>query len=137
MPTCQALIYPAVDFSLETESHRELVDGHVIPRDRIVWYSEQYLGGEADKADLRAAPLRAPKLAGQPPALIITAEHDVLRDEGEAYGHRLRDAGVEVSSLRYPGMIHGFLNMDALTPASDEAMREMAAFLIRAFDARG
>src|SRR5262244_161268 len=58
-PACQVLIYPAVDFSLETQSHRELADGHVIPRDRIVWYTEQYLRGEADKADLRASPLRA------------------------------------------------------------------------------
>src|SRR5687767_2349566 len=60
VPTCQVLIYPAVDFSLETASHRELAEGHVIPRDRIMWYSEQYLRGEADKADLRASPLRAP-----------------------------------------------------------------------------
>src|SRR5438046_8979308 len=77
-PTCQVLIYPAVDFSLETDSHRELAEGHVIPRDRILWYSEQYLRSEADKTDLRAAPLRAQSLAGQPPALIVTAGFDPL-----------------------------------------------------------
>ena len=59
VPTCQALIYPGLDFSFETTSHRELVDGHVIPRDRILWYMEQYLGSEADRSDLRASPLRA------------------------------------------------------------------------------
>jgi acetyl esterase len=80
--------------------------------------------------------LHTADLTNAPRALVITAEHDVLRDEGEAYAHRLRDAGVEVSTLRYPGMIHGFLTMDALTPASGEAMREIAAFLTHAFDAR-
>src|SRR5262249_61151183 len=76
VPTCQVLIYPAVDFSLETPSHRELEDGHVIPRDRILWYFEQYLKSDADKADLRASPLRAPSLKGQPPAMIVTAGFD-------------------------------------------------------------
>ncbi len=103
VPSCQVLIYPAVDFSLETDSHRELVDGHVIPRERIVWYMEQYLRNEADKSDLRASPLRAPKLAGQPPAMIVTAGFDPLRDEGRAYGDRLSKAGVEVVYREYPG----------------------------------
>src|SRR2546422_2554034 len=79
-PTCQVLIYPAVDFSLETSSHRELTDGHGIPRDRILWYMEQYLKSDADKSDLRASPLRTPSLEGQPPAMIVTAGFDPLRD---------------------------------------------------------
>ncbi len=95
VPTCQVLIYPAVDASLETESHRELVDGHVIPRERIVWYMQQYLRNDADRTDLRVSPLRAASLKGQPPAMIVTAGFDPLRDEGRAYGDRLRQAGVE------------------------------------------
>src|SRR5262249_19684218 len=103
LPTCQVLIYPAVDFSLETQSHRELADGHVIPRDRLVWYMEQYLRGETDKADLRASPLRAGTLDGQPPAMIVTAGFDPLRDEGHAYAQHLRRAGVDVVDREYPG----------------------------------
>jgi acetyl esterase len=129
VPTCQALIYPAVDFSLETESHRELVDGHVIPRDRIVWYSEQYLGGEADKADLRASPLRAPKLAGQPPALIITAGFDPLRDEGHAYAEKLRDGGVDVEYREYPGQIHAFVSLTKAIPQGLACSLEIAEYL--------
>src|SRR5262245_39976645 len=95
-PTCQVLIYPAVESNFETASHRELAEGHIIPRDRIVWYAEQYLRNEADKRDLRASPLLAADLTGQPPAMIVTAGFDPLRDEGHAYADRLRAAGVEV-----------------------------------------
>src|SRR5262249_14644550 len=68
VPTCQVLIYPVVDFALDTSSHRELEEAHVIPRERILWYFQQYLRGDADRDDLRASPLRAASLAGQPPA---------------------------------------------------------------------
>src|SRR5262245_29341788 len=84
VPTCQVLIYPAVDIALDTPSHRELEEAHVIPRERILWYFEQYLRDDADRDDLRAAPLRAANLSGQPPALVITAGFDPLRDEGLA-----------------------------------------------------
>ena len=129
VPTCQVLIYPAVDFSLETESHRELVDGHVIPRERIVWYSEQYLSGEADKADLRASPLRAPKVAGQPPALIVTAGFDPLRDEGHAYAKKLREAGVDVVYREYPGQIHAFVSLTKAIPQGLTCTLEIAEYL--------
>jgi acetyl esterase len=129
VPTCQALIYPAVDFSLETESHRDLADGHVIPRDRILWYSEQYLRGEADKMDVRASPLRAPSLAGQPPTLIVTAGFDPLRDEGQAYGERLREAGVDVVQREYPGQIHAFVSLTRAIPQGMACTLEVAAYL--------
>jgi acetyl esterase len=128
-PTCQVLIYPAVDFSLETESHRELRDGHVIPRDRILWYSEQYLRGEPDKADLRASPLRAPKLAGQPPTLIVTGGFDPLRDEGRAYAERLREEGVEVVYREYPGQIHAFVSLTKAIPQGMACTLEIAEYL--------
>jgi len=131
VPTCQVLIYPAVDFSLETDSHRELAEGHVIPRDRILWYSEQYLRSEADKTDLRAAPLRAQSLAGQPPALIVTAGFDPLRDEGKAYGDRLRKEGVDVVYREYPGEIHAFVSLTKAIPQGMAATLEIADYLQR------
>ena len=131
VPTCQVLIYPAVDFSLETDSHRELVDGHVIPRDRIVWYMEQYLRDEGDKADLRASPLRASSLAGQPPTLIVTAGFDPLRDEGRAYADRLAQAGVDVVHREYPGQIHAFVSLTKAIPQGLACTQEIAEYLRR------
>ena len=129
VPTCQVLIYPAVDFGVETDSHRELADGHVIPRDRIAWYTEQYLRSEADKTDLRASPLRAPSFAGQPPALIVTAGFDPLRDEGRAYGDRLRAASVEVVHREYPGQIHAFVSLTRAIPQGMACTLEIADYL--------
>jgi acetyl esterase len=129
LPTCQALIYPALDFSLDTDSHRELVDGHIIPRDRIVWYTEQYLRTEGDRSDPRASPLRAPSLSGQPPTLVVTAGFDPLRDEGRAYADRLREAGVEVVHREYPGQIHGFLFLTKAIPEGSACTLEVAAYL--------
>ncbi len=131
VPTCQALIYPAVDFALDTPSHRELEDGHVIPRDRILWYSEQYLRSEADRTDPRAAPLRTADLAGQPPALVITAGFDPLRDEGRAYADRLRAAGVDVTYREYPGQIHAFVSLTKVIPQGLACTQEIAEFLGR------
>jgi acetyl esterase len=116
VPSCQVLIYPAVDFGLDTPSHHELEDGPIIPRDRILWYSEQYLRGEADRTDRRAAPLRAPALRGQPAALVVTAGFDPLRDEGRAYADRLRAEGVEVVYREYPGQIHAFVSLTKAIP---------------------
>jgi acetyl esterase len=129
VPTCQVLIYPAVDFSLETDSHRDLAEGHVIPRDRVRWYMEQYLRNEADKTDVRASPLRAPSLAGQPPALIVTAGFDPLRDEGRAYAARLGQAGVDVVDREYPGQIHAFVSLTKAIPQGMACTLEIADYL--------
>jgi acetyl esterase len=131
LPTCQALIYPALDFSLETDSHRDLADGHMIPRERILWYSEQYLRDESDKADVRASPLRAPSLVGQPPTLIVTGGFDPLRDEGRAYGDRLREAGVDVVYREYPGQIHAFVSLTRAIPQGMACTLEIAEYLRR------
>jgi acetyl esterase/lipase len=130
-PTCQALIYPAVDFSYDTESHRDFENGHVIPRDRVAWYSEQYLNDARDKDDLRASPLRAPSLAGQPPTFVVTAGFDPLRDEGKAYADRLRAAGVDVVYREYTGQIHAFVSLTKAIPQGRAATLEVADFLRR------
>jgi len=131
VPNCQALIYPAVDFSYNTESHRDFENGHVIPRDRVAWYTEQYLTDPKDGDDLRASPLRAPKLAGQPPTFIVTAGFDPLRDEGKAYADRLRAAGVEVVYREYTGQIHAFVSLTKAIPQGMAATLEVAEFLRR------
>ncbi len=129
VPTCQVLIYPAVDFSTDTASHREHADGYIIPRDRILWYSEQYLRAEADKQDLRASPLLAPDLAGQPPALVVTGGFDPLRDEGKAYADRLRAAGCDVIYREYPGQIHAFVSLTRVIPQGLACTYEVADYL--------
>jgi acetyl esterase len=131
VPACQVLIYPATDASLETDSHRELVDGHVIPRERIVWYMQQYLRTDADRSDVRFSPLRAPSLKGQPPAMIVTAGFDPLRDEGRAYGDRLREAGVDVVYREYPGQIHAFVSLTKVIPQGMACTLEIADYLRR------
>src|SRR5262244_2146334 len=131
VPTCQVLIYPAVDFSYDTPSHRDLVDGHVIPRDRILWYAQQYLRGEADRTDPRASPVRTADLSGQPPALVITAGFDPLRDEGRLYADRLREAGVDVVYHEYPGQIHAFVSLTKVIPQGVEGTLEVADYLRR------
>ena len=128
-PTCQVLIYPALDFVLETPSHRDLADGHIIPRDRIVWYMEQYLPAGTNLNDLRASPLRAPDLNGQPPALIITAGFDPLRDEGHTYAERLRAAGVDVVYHEYQGQIHAFVSLTKAIPQSMDCTWEISDYL--------
>lgn len=91
----------------------------------------EYLRTEADKVDLRASPLRAPSLTGQPPALIVTAGFDPLRDEGQAYGARLRQAGVEVVAREYPGQIHAFVSLSRAIPQGLACTLEIAEYLRR------
>src|SRR5580658_4651852 len=103
----QVLIYPVTDVSsFETGSHRELGEGYFLTRAGMEWFTGHYLASADHKRHPEASPLLAPNLRSLPPALVITAEFDPLRDEGEAYGKRLQDAGVPVTISRYPGMIH-------------------------------
>src|SRR5262249_42884992 len=129
VPTCQVLIYPAVDCALDTPSHRELEDAHVIPRDRILWYMSQYLRDDADRRDLRAAPILASDLTGQPPTMIVTAGFDPLRDEGHAYAERLRAAGVDVVYREYPGQIHAFVSLTKAIPQGLACTWEIGDYL--------
>jgi acetyl esterase len=125
----QVLLYPVTDSSsFETGSHRELGEGYFLTRAAMDWFKGHYLAS-ADLARYpEVSPLLAPDLSGLPPALVITAEFDPLRDEGEAYAERLRQAGVPVTITRYPGMIHGFVSMRGVLAGGRQAIQETARF---------
>jgi acetyl esterase len=126
----QLLLYPVTDFStFETASHRELAEGYFLNRAAMDWFSAQYLASADQKRHPEVSPLLARDLTGLPRALVITAEFDPLRDEGEAYAQRLGQAGVPVTITRYPGMIHGFVSMRGVLSGGREAIREAAEAL--------
>ncbi|MEU6307716.1 alpha/beta hydrolase [Streptomyces chartreusis] len=112
----QVLFYPVTDASFDTASYRQFAEGYFLRRDAMQWFWDQYTTEEAERAQITASPLRAgvEQLQGLPPALVITAEADVLRDEGEAYAGKLREAGVPVTAVRYQGVIHDFVMLNAL-----------------------
>jgi acetyl esterase len=124
----QLLVYPVLDAAADTASWRELADGFYLTADGMRWYWGHYLGG-ADGRAPDASPLRAAFVAGLPPALVIGAEHDILRDEGEAYAARLAQAGVDARASRYPGVVHGFFRWRAVSGAAEAALQEAAAAL--------
>ena len=105
----------------------------MLARDAMRWYWDAYLASDADAENPYAAPMKAGNLAGQPQALVITAEYDPLRDEGEAYGRRLQEAGVDTTISRYDGMIHGFFGMVGVMDKSGQVMEEATAALRAAF----
>lgn len=125
---CQVLIYPNTDHDPNPAA---VPDGVAVPFDErsVRWYWGHYLADPADGASPLASPLRAADLGGLPPALVITAEYDPLRTEGERYARRLADAGVDVEATRYAGMIHGFFTMLGELDASREAVTQAATFL--------
>ena len=129
----QLLFYPVTDASFDTGSYRDFAEGYYLRREGMQWFWDQYTTDPAQRAEITASPLRAAldQLAGLPPALVITAEADVLRDEGEAYAARLRAAGVPVIATRYGGIIHDFVMLDALrrTCAADAAIASAITFL--------
>jgi acetyl esterase len=125
----QLLIYPATDAGCDTPSHRENAHGYLLDAEGLRWFYGHYLAGPADRDDPRCSPLRARDFRGLPPALVVTAEYDPLRDEGEAYADRLRAAGVPVTLTRYPGMIHGFFAMGSVLAAGKQAVDEAARAL--------
>ncbi|MFB7981969.1 alpha/beta hydrolase [Streptomyces vinaceus] len=130
----QVLFYPVTDASFDTASYGQFAEGYFLRRDAMRWFWDQYTADEAERGQITASPLRATieELTGLPPALVITAEADVLRDEGEAYAARLREAGVPVTALRALGTIHDFVMLDALrdTRAARTAVR-LAADTLR------
>ena len=129
----QVLVYPATDAACATPSIVQNADGYLLTATAMRWFWEQYLGAGGDSDDGYASVLRHPDLAGLPPTLVITAEYDPLRDEGEAYAEHLAEAGVEVATRRFDGMIHGFFGMDELVPEANEAMDEITKFLSAIF----
>jgi acetyl esterase/lipase len=122
----QLLVYPALDAAADTASWAEFADGFYLTAAGMRWYWDHYLGG-ADGTAPDASPLRAAFFGGLPPALVLVADHDILRDEGEAYAARLREAGVAATASRCEGMVHGFFRWRAVTPAADAALQEAAA----------
>lgn len=125
----QLLFYPATDFSMSFPSQKELEEGYLLTKHNQRWFHEQYLRGPEDKADWRVSPMRAESLADLPPAYVLTAGYDPLRDEGEAYARKLEQAGVKVRIRRLSGQIHGFLTMGKVIPESATALDEAGAAL--------
>ncbi|MBN2621954.1 MAG: alpha/beta hydrolase [Acidimicrobiales bacterium] len=126
----QLLVYPVTDGTMAHPSMEENAEGYFLTRATMAWFWDQYVG-DGDRTTPRVSPMHAPDdaLAGLPPALVITAEFDPLRDEGEAYVARLRAAGVDAVAKRYDGMIHGFFSMRDLVPEGKAAVDEACAAL--------
>ncbi|MFD8504311.1 alpha/beta hydrolase [Streptomyces sp. NPDC059687] len=134
----QVLFYPVTDASFDTGSYHRFAEGYFLRRDAMQWFWDQYTTDEAQRAEITASPLRASveQLGGLPPALVITGEADVLRDEGEAYANKLREAGVPVTAVRYQGIIHDFVMLNALrgTHAAEAAITQAVTVLRRALN---
>ncbi|MCF3964585.1 alpha/beta hydrolase [Streptomyces fuscigenes] len=132
----QVLFYPVTDASFDTGSYEQFAEGYFLARDGMKWFWDQYTTDPAQRAEITASPLRATtgQLAGLPQALVVTGEADVLRDEGEAYANKLRAAGVPVTAVRFQGIIHDFVMLNALrgTQAADGAIRLAVDTLRRA-----
>ncbi|MBN1838292.1 MAG: alpha/beta hydrolase [Spirochaetales bacterium] len=130
----QALVYPATDATtIERESYRLYGRGYALDTDQILWAREQYLPNPQDRFLPYASPLLAPDLAGLPPATIVTAEFDVLRDEGQAYAEALRRAKVPVRYECVPGVVHSFVSVQGLLPQARRAVRWIAEDLRRSW----
>lgn len=127
LPAAQVLIYPGTDFVETYQSERDFAEGLALTKAEMDAFTAAFLPSDAFRAD--ASPLRAATLSGLPPALVLTAGFDPLRDEGEAYATAMVEAGVDVVLRRYPAQIHGFLNMLGVTPDAHQAIGEIAGVL--------
>lgn len=125
-PAAQLLLYPTVEAGRTGGSLELFAEGFFLTRAQIEWFGAQYVPEGTDPEDPRLSPLKAPDLSGLPPAIVLTAGFDPLRDEGEEYAHAMRAAGVPVLLRRFPGLIHGFGNMTSVSRTSREALVEMA-----------
>ena len=129
----QVLFYPVTDHNLDTSTYQRYAEGPWLTREAMRWFWDSYLPDQERRSEITASPLRASseQLRGLPPALIINGEHDVLRDEGEAYARKLTQAGVPVTQVRYAGTIHDFvlLNPITQTPAPRAAISQAASYL--------
>ena len=132
----QLLVYPVLDLTFGHPSYVENASGYVLERGTMEWFRANYVGDppRLPLDDPALSPLHAPELSGLPPTLVITAEFDPLRDEGEAYVARLAEAGVDARASRYDGMIHTFWGMGSMWPKADDAMSEATTALRTAFD---
>lgn len=132
----QVLLWPVTDANFETGSYKELGEGRFLTRNMMIWFWDNYLPDKKTRKEIYASPLQASleQLRGLPPALVQTAENDVLRDEGEAYARKLDEAGVQVTLTRYDGLIHdyGLLNPLANVPSVQTALLQAAAVIKKA-----
>lgn len=135
LPALQVLYYPSLYGAQVFPSHELYAEGYFLSRASMQWYGEQYIAGEEDWTSPRFAPGLSASLAGLPPAVIITAECDPMRDEGAAYAQALRQAGVAVQYHCYRGALHGFLNFYALMPNGKAALRRGGRALRKVFAA--
>jgi acetyl esterase len=131
----QVLIYPVTDADFDRPSYIDPENQLILTREAMVWFWDHYVPDPSCRTNSDASPLRAADLAGLPPAVVLTAEHDVLRDEGEAYADRLREAGVPVNFSRHVGQTHGFFSL-LLLPGSERGFQQVVK-AIRALVARG
>jgi acetyl esterase/lipase len=126
----QVLMIPATDASVDTESYHQFATGHFLARDFMKYGWDLYAPDEKTRDNPYVSPLRASKeeLSGLPPALVITAENDPLRDEGEAYARKLKEAGNSVTAVRYNGTIHDFVFLNALrkVPSTEAALQQIS-----------
>ena len=124
----QLLFYPVTDANFTTDSYQEFAENYFLTKEGMKWFWDQYTTDESERSEITASPLRATSedLADLPPALILTGEADVLRDEGEAYARKLRDVGVAVTQVRFQGMIHDFVMVNSL----DQTNATRAAMLL-------
>lgn len=133
----QLLFYPVTDANFDTESYQEFAEGYHLRREGMMWFWNQYVPNLEERDAITVSPLRAApeQLKGLPPTLIITADADVLRDEGEAYANKLRQAGVRVTAARFQGTIHDFAILNALaeTAAVESAISLANAWLRQGF----
>jgi len=125
----QVLIYPQTDLTCSSLSHQTYGKGYLLEKESIDWYVKQYIGPDGDPRDPRISPLFAKDFSSLPPALILTAEFDPLRDEGEAYAQKLQSAGVPVTLKRYKGMVHGFFQMAGLVDEGRLAIEKVGETL--------
>jgi acetyl esterase len=136
----QLLFYPVTDAAFDTASYQQFAEGYYLRRDAMMWCWDQYTRHPGERKEITASPLRASveQLQGLPPALVITAEADVLRDEGEAYANKLREAGVRVTAVRFQGTIHDFVMLNALatSAAARGAIALATAWLREGFSPR-
>ena len=133
MPAFQMLIYPATDARQQTESRRLFAEGYFLTKDLTDWFWKAYAPAGVDLTDLRLSPLLAKDFAGLPPAFVLTAGYDPLRDEGRAYADRLIDAGIKTTYVNYPGTIHGFFSLTRFLQQGLKANDEAAAVLAAHF----
>lgn len=128
IPRGQVLIYPPLDCDFETASYKDNAEGYLLTRDTMCWFWDQYTN-DVSRNEPYASPLREPSLKLLPPALVVTAEFDPLRDEGQAYAARLQKDGVAAELAHYEGVIHGFVHMNAQIPKGLEALMRCADWI--------